>query len=143
MTTSTALRPWVGHSQTVVAYKDSPVSIDTALASLLQSLWRMGVETHFSCQGWLEGNPNADRYKEEDRRRASLGYIMFTHFDRAEIFYHFSMAAGAGEMELEWTSIGRGVVRFDPADLELITGFWAAVFDYGTGLDEHSELDTP
>jgi hypothetical protein len=115
-----------GHPQVEV----EGVEVDELMAPLLLAMWRLGLDTQFSCQG------NPDRYFAHDQLFAqNRSQIVFPDFDQACKFAKKTMEMldsslfteggieVASMLEMDETSF-RAAVTFPPQMLGRVTEVW-------------------
>lgn len=119
-------RGTVGHPQVEV----DGIEVDELMGPLLLALWRLGMDTQFSCQG------DPDRYFAHDHLFAqNRAQIVFSDFDEACMFAKETMELldsslfteggieVASMLEMDGTSF-RAAVTFPPQMLGRITDVW-------------------
>jgi hypothetical protein len=124
---------WRPKHKTVLTSKSIPV--DEKIAELIETLWLIGFETQFSCEG------DIDLFDENGglENLTDASHIIFPRTETAILFmeysYRFLIHA---RQDLPWANLVnlelmmptkdihniRAIVRFNPAALESLTEYW-------------------
>lgn len=124
---------WRAKHTTTLTSKSIPV--DSKIAELVESLWAIGFETQFSCEGDIDlFDENGDLENMTD-----ASHIIFPRIETAVLFmersYQFLIQS---RPDLPWANLVhlepmmptkdihslRAIVRFNPAAMESLTAYW-------------------
>jgi hypothetical protein len=124
---------WREKHSTVMTSKSIPV--DEEIAELVETLWTIGFETQFSCQGDVE---LFDETGSQENNTDSA-HIIFPQIETAVLFMEYSYRYLIhARPDLPWASLVtletmlptlaipsiRAIVRFNPAAIESLTEYW-------------------
>lgn len=124
---------WREPHNTIMTSKSVPV--DSRIAPLIEALWKIGIETQFSCEGNLELFDESGTLEN----MTDASHIVFPKMETAIIFmersYQFLIHS---RPDLQWSNLVnlepmlptkdihnvRAIVRFNPAAMASLTAYW-------------------